>query len=203
MKKLREINTCSTQYKNLCKWVEKITDGELGLRVAWDNICGGSHQLDRVNPLKGEKRRYINAITHKEVRKDTLRFIKEEMCKIRLSSELKFSEADWYKDGDDCRDLKSNFMKMDGKNPIYVNFNDEPYLYEKALVDAYKELCVLFKDCNNYKDARNLILSLDNTLSRKKGYCVSTESTGNYYGDMVFLYGDELTKTIYWSVRWY
>ncbi len=87
--------------------------------------------------------------------------------------------------------------------PVFVEMNDEPVRYFEAYEAALHELNGFIEGCNSYAEARAKIISSSNTLSEEKGYNIKEDTTGNYYGFMVKLYGNDKTETIHWDVRWY
>jgi hypothetical protein len=126
----------------------------------------------------------------------------KEDYKTDLNSlkELKFEKTNWF-------DLeRDNFYKETiGDNPKYVDFNSEPYPYDKALIKAINELHEMFSNCKSYKEARNTIVTIDplNLCSEERGYCTAPNTTGKFYGCWVILWGCDEDETIEWDVRWY
>ena len=104
-------------------------------------------------------------------------------------------------------DLKTDniFKEVIGDKPKYVEFNEQPYLYENAFVKAINELYDMFKDCKSYEEARKVITTIDplSLCSEDRGYVVRENTTGKLYCCWVVLWGDDLDKSICWDVRWY
>lgn len=135
--------------------------------------------------------------------------ITAEEYKTDLStlSNLKFEKIQWYTKEYDFGsiDIDKQYKEMNGDNPKYVEFNNEPYTYEKALVKAINEVYDMFKDCNSYEEARKVITTIDplNLCSEDRGYNTEPGTTGRLYGCWVIINGRDEDETICWDARWY
>lgn len=157
------------------------------------NICA--------NPCK-QKQGECNVNLEDTTLKSDVSELTIEEVNVDLSSlsNLKFEHIEHY-----TLEHDNIFKEVNGDKPKFVEFNSEPYPYEKALVKAKNELYDMFKDCKSYEEARNIIMTIDtsNLCSEDKGYCILENTTGNLYGCWIVVRGDDKEKSICWDVRWY
>lgn len=119
---------------------------------------------------------------------------------LRDLDKLKFKKINLY-------DIEKDniYKEVIGDKPKYVEFNENPYPYEKALIKSMNEVYDIFKDCTSYEEARNIIKTIDplNLCSEDRGYCIIPNTTGKLYCCWTVLWGDDSNKSICWDVRWY
>lgn len=125
---------------------------------------------------------------------------------FKLLENIKIKQVDFYTSENDFKAIgvNKNSLEPNGK-PKYVKFNDIPYDYSIAYKNAAEELFQMFKDCNSYEDARNVITTIypGNLCSKENGCFSKKDTTGRVYCEWVVIWGDDKEKIIYWDVRWY
>lgn len=90
--------------------------------------------------------------------------------------------------------IKKKYKILINDIPKYVEFNQKPYQYSKALKKGFKELRYMFKDCSSYIDAKKVIETID-PLNLTDSYWL--------YGCWVVVKANDKSKTIFWDIRWY
>lgn len=105
---------------------------------------------------------------------------------IQMNTKIKFKKINFYDSEVDV-----------------VEFNEDKIPYDIALKNGRAELYSLFENCSNYIEAIELIESDRDVCSKKNGYHVNSDCTGNLYLEWIVIYGDNSSETIMWDIRHY